>query len=76
MADTERPADLHEYTKAERYDYMKSNPSGAAHLFTLLFQGKGNADSFDTMLCRIMRSAGVISRGDGVAKEEHGKGSI
>lgn len=56
MADATQLADLHEFTKEERYDWLKAHPSGAAHLFRLLDQGKGDADAFDTMVCRIMRS--------------------
>lgn len=47
---------LHEFTPEERYHWLKTNPTGAEHLFSLLARGKGDGDAFDTMVCRIMRS--------------------
>lgn len=53
---TEEIADLHDFTKEQRYDWLKTHASGAAHLFSLLNQGNGDSASFDTMVCRLMRS--------------------
>lgn len=43
-----------------RLSYLKRNPSGAAHLFSLLMQGKGDEAAFDKTLGRLMESESHI----------------
>lgn len=57
------PDALHEFTPEERYHWLKKNARSAAHLFSLLRDGKGDGDSFDTMVCRIMRSEALAAEG-------------
>ena len=56
---------LNEFTAEQKWEYMKRNPRGFAHLLGLLAAGKGDELAFENMVNRIMcsaRAAGQLER--------------